>query len=151
MKKGKLIALALLLLASFSSAQCVLRIEVGSPSNWMQGSTITPILLNFSVKNLSSGTFASAPSAQAFLGNGSEIISLDLNNGYYSKNFTPYPVARGGVGSVSINASAADCLGANETRYFYVTEKTSAPVPDFNLMLLPVLAVAGLFLMRSHK
>ncbi len=151
MKKGKLAALALLLLASFSSAQCVLKMELVSPQNWAQGSTDTPMLLNFSVKNLSSGTYASAPSAQAFLGNGSEITLPAPVNNYYSQNFTPYALAKGQVGNVSMNASASGCVGANETRYFYVTEKKAAPVPDFNIMLLPLLAVVAIGIIRKSK
>ena len=48
-----MLAAALLSTPFAAASACVLKIEVVSPQNWMQSSTIAPILLNFSVKNLS--------------------------------------------------------------------------------------------------
>ena len=125
--------------AAFSQGECLLKISVHSPQPWPYLSEGAPVLLNFSVKNLSAGGAATtnldAPHPYARLGNGTD-LALSQSGGFYFANFSPYAPADKAVGNISINASNSGCgFAAKETIYYYPGQKKSTTIPEFDFTI----------------
>ncbi|MFQ5406380.1 MAG: hypothetical protein ACE5DI_04455 [Candidatus Micrarchaeia archaeon] len=146
-----------------AKTNCVLKVEVESPTSWEYVSEGDVITAKFGVLNLSSGNRL-APNAlpagfslNVELGNTTTYTTLTTGPNYAEIDFEPYALDYGEVGRVTMEIQGTTgcpggdcCLESNETKYYYFSSGKARGIPDFNLLILPLLALAALGLLRKR-
>jgi hypothetical protein len=141
------LVLGLLLIASFSSASCVIEATIYSPKSLGSNIVNTTIPINLSVTDVSGGSALNATVNVTILTNNS-IVNNSLiqqqSDGFYEFNFTP--VTSGGYEAI-FNVSNSSCSNYSATIDFFVFGKQSLNVPETNVfvVLLMFILIVGYF------
>ena len=169
------VLLVLLLMASltFAVGECALRIRVLYPQNWQHLSSADTVHVRFVVEDLRADPilipFTRGEWSEKIhlnLTQGNEILSSHLaiaypagSSEYFYVNFTD---SEEGVKNYTIFANLDNdylndethaCSNASKTMHYYLTKKmvVNPQLPEYDLVLLPLVALAGLLLVRRNE
>ncbi|MFA6049363.1 MAG: DUF2341 domain-containing protein [Candidatus Micrarchaeia archaeon] len=137
-----------------NASTCNLQLTFFSPSAWTSYAPNETIAVNYSVLNSTSGRPPVAASSTITLANGTPITpAYDAANNVYHAKVSPVSMSGTPSETITVSANASGCGDADKTIAYAVigSPKPAVTAPDFELVLLPVLALLALLAVRRKK